>query len=86
MVEDWRERGYGSVDMEAATLYAVAQHFGFAATALLAVWDQLDADRSFLDPLSPGEQTRLDAANTTVWEAALEITLDSCQPPVRPTA
>ena len=86
MVEDWRERGYGSVDMEAATLYAVAQHFGFAATALLAVWDQLDADRSFLDPLSPGEQTRLDAANTAVFEAALEITLDSCQPPARPTA
>ena len=86
MVEDWRERGYGSVDMEAATLYTVAQHFGFAATALLAVWDQLDADRSFLDPLSPGEQTRLDAANTAVFEAALEITLDSCQPPARPTA
>ncbi len=73
MVEDWKEKGYGSVDMEAATLYAVAQHFGFAATALLAVWDQLTSDRSFLDPLTPGEQTRLDAANTAVFETALEI-------------
>ena len=45
-------RGYGSVDMEAATLFAVAKHFGFAATALLVVWDQLTADRSFLDPLT----------------------------------
>lgn len=71
MVEDWREAGYGSVDMEAATLFAVAKHFGFAATALLVVWDQLTADRSFLDPLTPEEHHRLDAANTAVFEAVL---------------
>ncbi|MDE0131036.1 MAG: hypothetical protein OXQ32_02075 [bacterium] len=76
MVEEWRERGHGSVDMEAATLFTVAKHFGFAATALLVVWDQLTADRSFLDPLTPREQARLDAANTAVFAAALEITLD----------
>ena len=76
MVEEWRGLGYGSVDMEAATVYAVARHFGFAATALLAVWDQLDADRSFLDPLTAEELAGLDAANAAVFEAALEITLD----------
>ena len=75
MVEEWRELGYGSVDMEAATLYAVARYFGFEATALLNVWDQLDADRSFLDPLSTGEQAALDTANEAVFEAALEITI-----------
>ena len=74
MVEEWRERGYGSVDMEAATLFAVAKHFGLAATALLVVWDQLTADRSFLDPLTPLEQVRLDEANTAVFEATLDIT------------
>ncbi|MDE0131752.1 MAG: hypothetical protein OXQ32_05755 [bacterium] len=73
MVEEWREAGYRSVDMEAATLFAVAKHFGFAATALLAVWDQLTADRSFLDPLTPEEEARLDAANKAVFEAALDI-------------
>ncbi|MDE2718261.1 MAG: hypothetical protein OXI33_14795 [Chloroflexota bacterium] len=73
MVEEWRESGYGSVDMEAATLFAVAKHFGFAATALLVVWDQLTADRSFLDPLTAEEQTCLDAANTAVFETALDI-------------
>ena len=77
MVEEWRERGYGSVDMEAATLYAVARHFDFEATALLVVWDQLAADRSFLDPLTPGEQARLDVANDAVFKAALTITLGS---------
>ena len=76
MVKEWRGLGYGSVDMEAATLYAVARHFGFAATALLAVWDQLDADRSFLDPLTPDGMVALHAANAAVFEAALEITLD----------
>jgi purine-nucleoside phosphorylase len=75
MVEEWRGLGYGSVDMEAATLYAVARHFGFDATALLAVWDQLDADRSFLDPLSSVELAALDRANEAVFEAALDITL-----------
>jgi len=73
MVEEWRKRGYGSVDMEAATLFAVAKHFGFAATALLVVWDQLTADHSFLDPLTPKEHSRLDAANAAVFEAALQF-------------
>lgn len=73
MVEEWRGLGYGSVDMEAATLYAVARYFGFAATALLAVWDQLDADRSFLDPLSQDELGALNAANEAVFDTALEI-------------
>ena len=73
MVEEWRELGYGSVDMETATLFAVAKHFGFAATALLVVWDQLTADRSFLDPLTLEEQKRLDTANTIAFEAALDI-------------
>ena len=76
MVAKWRHLGYGSVDMEAATLYAVARYFGFAATALLAVWDQLDADRSFLDALTPDEMAALDAANEAVFAAALEITVN----------
>ena len=76
MVEEWREAGYGSVDMEAATLFAVARHLGFAATALLAVWDQLTADRNFLDPLTHEEQSRLEAANTTVFQAALNVALN----------
>jgi len=77
MVSEWRDHGYGSVDMEAATLYAVARSSGFAATALLVVWDQLDQDRSFLDPLTEAQQARLDAANEAVFDVALSITLDA---------
>lgn len=75
MVEEWRRLGYGSVDMEAATLYAVGQYFGFEAAALLVVWDQLASDRSFLDPLNVAEQARLDAGNAAVFESALSIAL-----------
>ena len=77
MVSEWRDHGYGSVDMEAATLYAVARSSGFAATALLVVWDQLDQDRSFLDPLTEAQQARLEAANEAVFDVALSITLDA---------
>ena len=83
MVEEWRELGYGSVDMEAATLFAVAQHFGFASTAFLAVWDQLTTDHSFLNPLTAEEQSRLDTANTAVFLAALETALGSDWPAAR---
>ncbi|MYD05153.1 MAG: nucleoside phosphorylase [Acidimicrobiia bacterium] len=76
MVADWRRSGYESVDMEAATLFAVAQHYGFEAVAFLVVWDQLDLDRSFLDPLDPRGQARLNQANQAVFEAALAVLLD----------
>lgn len=76
MIDEWREAGYGSVDMETATLYAVAGSFGFSAAALLAVWDRLDDNKSFLDPLSPQHQRALDKANAAVYQTALTIALD----------
>lgn len=75
MIDEWRGLGYGSVDMETATLYAVARYFGFSAVALLAVWDRLDDNQSFLDPLSPERQRALDKANAAVYETALAVTL-----------
>lgn len=76
MIDEWREAGYGSVDMETATLYAVAGFFGFSAAALLAVWDRLDDNKSFLDPLSLQHQRALDKANAAVYQTALAIALD----------
>ena len=75
MVEEWPESGYGSVDMEAATLFAVANISDSPSSRCWGVWDQLTADRSFLDPFTSEEHTRLDAANTAAFKAALEITL-----------
>lgn len=73
MISEWRELGYGSVDMEAATVFAVARFFEARAAAMLVVWDLLDRDRSFLDPLAAIERERLDAANAAVFEVALDL-------------
>ena len=71
----WPAAENGSVDMEAATVCAIARQFGFAATALMVVWDQLGAGRSFLAPLDAAALARLDQANAAVFEVVLEITL-----------
>jgi len=73
MVTKWSDAGHLSVDMETATTLAVAKHFGMSAVSMLAVWDELLAGRSFLDPLGPDEQDSLDAANAAVFEVALEL-------------
>ncbi len=73
MVESWHRAGYLSVDMETATTYAVARHFGVSAVSLLVVWDDLTRGRSFLDPLSEDELTELNRANQSVFEVALDL-------------
>lgn len=73
MVEEWAEAGYLSVDMETATTFAVAEHFGMASVSMLVVWDDLLGGRSFLDPLDPVEQKRLDEGNTTIFDVALDL-------------
>ncbi len=74
MMEVWHHAGYLSVDMETATTYAVAQHFGMSAVSMLVVWDELTSGRRFLDPLTDEEQTKLDRANASVFDVALELT------------
>jgi uridine phosphorylase len=73
MVETWHRAGYLSVDMETATTYAVAEHFGVPAVSMLVVWDDLTRGRSFLDPLSDDEQAALNRANQSVYEVALAL-------------
>ncbi|MBW7885767.1 MAG: hypothetical protein H3C34_24675 [Caldilineaceae bacterium] len=72
-VQAWHTAGYLAVDMESATTLAVAQHFGLPALSMLVVWDDLTRGRSFLDPLTPEEQRRLDAGNSAVYEVALSL-------------
>ena len=69
----WHEEGFLAVDMETATTYAVAHHFGIPALSLLVVWDMLLANRSFLDPLNEAEQAALDRGNLAVYQVALEL-------------
>ncbi|MEO1249214.1 MAG: hypothetical protein AAFW76_05175 [Pseudomonadota bacterium] len=73
MVDEWHAEGFASVDMETATTFAVARHFGTAAVSMLVVWDELLKGRSFMDPLPAGDLKRLNEANRAVYEVALEL-------------
>ncbi|GBE24563.1 MAG TPA: hypothetical protein ENG98_01785 [Actinobacteria bacterium] len=73
MVEQWRDTGYLSVDMETATTLAVANHFDMSGVSLLVVWDELVRGRSFLDRMDRADQARLDRANAAVFEVALDL-------------
>ena len=73
MINEWHQAGYLSVDMETATTFAVAAHFGMPALSMLVVWDDLTRGRSFLDPLNKDELAALDRANQSVYEVALAL-------------
>ena len=73
MINEWHQAGYLSVDMETATTFAVAAHYGMPAVSMLVVWDDLTRGRSFLDPLSKEELAALDQANESVYEVALGL-------------
>ncbi|GBD84046.1 purine nucleoside phosphorylase DeoD-type [bacterium BMS3Abin02] len=73
MVEAWHDAGYLSVDMETATTFAVSRYFDMPAVSMLVVWDDLLQGRSFLDPLEPSAQQKLDDANEAVFEVALDL-------------
>ena len=73
LARSWRDAGYLSVDMETATVFAVAKYFDMSAVSMLVVWDELLNARSFLDPLPDADMARLNDGNRSVYEAALDL-------------
>jgi len=73
MCDQWAAEGLLSVDMETATVAAVARHFGVASVSMLTVWDALPKKRTFLDPLEPHESAALKRANEAVFDVALDL-------------
>jgi uridine phosphorylase len=67
----WGAEGYAGVEMEAATTFAVAKHFGVPAAALIYLLDNLIAERHLLDNTLP-ERERVQQARDLVQEIALE--------------
>lgn len=68
----WGEEGYAGVEMEAATTFAVARHFGVPAAALIYLLDNLIAERHLLDNTQQ-ERERVLRARHLVQEVALEV-------------
>lgn len=76
MMEGWHADGLLSVEMEAATTFAVAEAYGTDAVAMLVVWDELTRGRRFSDPMPDEDLEALDAGNRHVYEVALELVDD----------
>jgi len=68
----WEQEGYAGVEMEAATTFAVAKHFGVPAVALIYLLDNLIAERHLLDNTLP-ERERVQQARELVQEIALQV-------------
>lgn len=68
----WGDEGYAGVEMEAATTFAVARHFGVPAAALIYLLDNLIAERHLLDN-TLSERERVSRARNLVQEVALEV-------------
>ena len=87
LVAAWREAGHLAVDMETSAVFSAARRFGMAAAAILFVWDDVAAGRSFLDPYTPEEQEAQARANQVIFEVALELILHAAlEPPPAPAA
>ena len=48
-IQDWSEQGYYGVEMEAATVFAVSNHFKCNSAALLVIGDNLVQEKTVLD-------------------------------------
>ena len=72
-VRRWRDEGRLGVDMETATTLAVAARFDTPAISMLVAWDDLLSERSFLDPLPGPDAAAFEAAETAIFDVALEL-------------
>ena len=68
----WEAEGYAGVEMEAATTFAVAQHFGVPSASLIYLLDNLIEERHLLDN-TEDERERTRESRRLVEEVALEM-------------
>jgi uridine phosphorylase len=73
LVASWARAGHLGVDMETSAVLAVARRRAMRGVAALHVWDDLLAQRSWAEPLSPSDDGRRRAAE----EALVPLVLDA---------
>lgn len=71
-IDNWAERGFSAVDMETATSFAVAKHFGMERGSILAVFDNPLGQDHILSTDSEKDERRRNAQT-----AMVEIALDT---------
>jgi purine-nucleoside phosphorylase len=71
-IEEWFSQGWSAVDMETATTFAVAEHFGMQRLAILFAFDNPRRRRHLL--LSDEEEDRRrQQGNPRMIEVVLEV-------------
>lgn len=68
----WSEEGYGGVEMEAATVFAVSNHFEVPSAAILRIGDNLIG----ADPLTKYDMKEARSLRRRVSQEALDIALN----------
>jgi uridine phosphorylase len=71
IIQNWSDNGYFGVDLETATSFSVAQHFGTKKAAILYLGDNIIQGRHFLDVSREEEQLKAQGQKV-VFSLALE--------------
>lgn len=71
-VVEWQKEGYVGVEMECASLFAVAEHFGVPAAAVLHAGDNLATNFLVTDAAFAETQSCRHAARSTLYVASLK--------------
>ena len=73
MIDQWSEQGYAGVEMEAATVFAVSNHFNVQSAAMLVVSDNLIEDITVLDSQHKSSYDLIHKSRKATQRIALEV-------------
>jgi purine-nucleoside phosphorylase len=71
-VQEWSKEGYFGVEMEAATLFAVSNHFKVPSAAILMVMDNLIKDETVLSESYENNKMQREAMRKVLYRIAVE--------------
>jgi purine-nucleoside phosphorylase len=73
-IQKWSKDGFYGVEMEAATVFAVSNHFQRRSAAMLVISDNLVEEKTVLDEkYADGHETRLGVRNELLYAALEEL-------------
>lgn len=72
MINAWREKGYSGVDLETASFFAVADHFGVPALAMHTLADNLVEQQTVFDVNDSQRESKRNMKNE-LFKRALEL-------------
>ncbi len=71
-VSNWSQAGFIGVDMEAATVFSISNHFGVQSAAMLVISDNLIRKESVLDSSFSQSREVRKLAQECIYKIAIE--------------